>query len=69
MEKNSKIYVDLFPCNECAKEIIQSGIKEVIYLSDKYAHTNETIVSKKKIKCIRMNDYNFIDIVNDKFLR
>ena len=45
--ENSKIYVDLFPCNECAKEIIQSGIKEVIYLSDKYAYTNETIVSKK----------------------
>jgi len=45
--ENSKIFVDLFPCNECAKEIIQSGIKEVIYLSDKYAHTNETIVSKK----------------------
>lgn len=45
--ENAKIYVDLFPCNECAKEIIQSGIKEVIYLSDKYAHTNETIVSKR----------------------
>ncbi len=45
--ENSKIYVDLFPCNECAKEIIQSGIKEVIYLSDKYADTNETIASKK----------------------
>ena len=34
--ENAKIYVDLFPCNECAKIIIQSGIKEVIYLSDKY---------------------------------
>lgn len=45
--ENAKIYVDLFPCNECAKEIIQSGIKEVIYLSDKYAHTEETIASKK----------------------
>lgn len=45
--ENAKIYVDLFPCNECAKEIIQSGIKEVIYLSDKYATTNETIASKK----------------------
>ena len=45
--ENAKIYVDLFPCNECAKEIIQSGIKEVIYLSDKYANTNETIASKK----------------------
>lgn len=45
--ENAKIYVDLFPCNECAKEIIQSGIKEVIYLSDKYADTNETIASKR----------------------
>ena len=34
--ENAKIYVDLFPCNECAKLIIQSGIKEVIYLSDKF---------------------------------
>ena len=32
----SRIYVDLFPCNECAKAIIQSGIREVVYLSDKY---------------------------------
>lgn len=30
------LYVTLFPCNECAKAIIQVGIKEVIYLSDKY---------------------------------
>lgn len=42
----SKIYVDLFPCNECAKAIIQSGIKEVIYLSDKYKHTDENIASR-----------------------
>ena len=41
------IYVDLFPCNECAKAIIQSGIKKVIYLSDKYNGTKENIVSKK----------------------
>ena len=34
--KDSTIYVDLFPCNECAKQIIQSGIKHVIYLCDKY---------------------------------
>ncbi len=45
--ENAKIYVDLFPCNECAKVIIQSGIKEVIYLSDKYAHTDSVIASKK----------------------
>jgi dCMP deaminase len=34
-----RLYVALFPCNECAKVIIQAGITEVIYLSDKYAHT------------------------------
>lgn len=34
--EQAKIYVDLFPCNECAKLIVQSGIKEVIYLSDKF---------------------------------
>lgn len=50
--ENARIYVDLFPCNECAKIIIQSGIKEVIYLSDKYAHTDGTIASKKMFdKC------------------
>jgi len=43
----SRIYVTLFPCNECAKAIIQSHIKEVIYLSDKYADTDATIASKR----------------------
>lgn len=46
---NSKIYVALFPCNECAKAIIQSGIKEVIYLSDKYANTPATQASKRML--------------------
>ena len=45
--ENAKVYVDLFPCNECAKIIIQSGIKEVIYLSDKYAKQDAFIASKK----------------------
>ena len=45
--KGSKIYVALFPCNECAKAIIQSGIKEVIYKSDKYKDTEVVQVSKK----------------------
>ena len=45
--EDAKIYVDLFPCNECAKIIIQSGIKKIIYLSDKYANTDGTIASKK----------------------
>ena len=45
--KGAKIYVSLFPCNECAKAIIQSGIKEIVYESDKYAETDGTIASKK----------------------
>lgn len=45
--KDCTIYVGLFPCNECAKMIIQSGIKKVVYLSDKNAHRPEYIASKK----------------------
>ncbi len=45
--ENSKIYVALFPCNECAKAIIQSGIKEVVYLSDKYDGTPGNRASKR----------------------
>ena len=42
-----KIYVTLFPCNECAKAIIQSGIKEIYYLSDKYHDTPMQRVSRR----------------------
>lgn len=42
-----KLYVTLFPCNECAKVIIQSGIKEFVYLSDKYDGTEGNIAAKK----------------------
>ncbi len=45
--KEATCYSTLFPCNECAKAIIQSGIKEVVYLSDKYADTESTIASKR----------------------
>ena len=48
--KNSRIYVALFPCNECAKAIIQSGIKEVIYKEDKYADTEAVKISKRMLK-------------------
>jgi len=44
--KGCIIYVALFPCNECAKAIIQSGIREVVYLSDKYAETDSVKASK-----------------------
>ena len=57
------LYVDLFPCNECAKAIIQCGIKKVIYLSDKYDGTKENIVAKKLfdecgIEYIKYNEKN-----------
>ena len=41
------IYTALFPCNECAKVIIQAGIREVIYLSDKYAETDSMRASRR----------------------
>lgn len=43
------LYVTLFPCNECAKAIIQSGIKELVYLSDKYSDSDNNIASKKML--------------------
>ena len=48
--KDSTIYVTLFPCNECAKLIIQSQIKEVVYLSDKHALDLSTQASKRMFK-------------------
>ena len=45
--RGSRLYEALFPCNECAKAIIQSGVKEEFYLSDKYAATPATIASKR----------------------
>lgn len=52
--QNSRIYVALFPCNECAKAIIQAGIREVVYLSDKYADTDAAKASR------RMLEYAFV---------
>ena len=45
--RDCKIYVTLFPCNECAKAIIQSGIKEVIYMDDKYDGALNNLASKR----------------------
>ena len=47
--RGSKLYVALFPCNECAKAIIQSGVAEVVYLSDKYAGTPMNVASKRML--------------------
>ena len=45
--RGATVYVTLFPCNECTKAIIQTGIREVIYLQDKYADTDSVIASKR----------------------
>jgi len=44
--RDCRIYVALFPCNECTKVIIQAGIREIIYLSDKYKDTHSVMASK-----------------------
>ena len=46
---DSRIFVSLFPCHECAKAIIQAGIKEVVYLSDKYNGTESDNASKRML--------------------
>ena len=48
--EGTKLYVSLFPCNECAKAIIQSGIRRIVYESDKYADTDGTVASKTMLK-------------------
>ncbi len=45
--KGCTVYTTLFPCNECAKAIIQSGIKEVVYMADKYADSDSVIAAKR----------------------
>src|SRR5699024_52317 len=47
--KDSRSYVALFPCNECAKAIIQAGIKEIIYISDKYYDTDNNRASRRML--------------------
>lgn len=58
--EGSKLYVTLFPCNECAKAIIQSGIKEVVYDDNKYADTPSVIASKRMLKSagVKLTNYN-----------
>jgi dCMP deaminase len=48
--QNAKIYTTLFPCNECTKALIQAGISEVIYLSDKYSDTSSVMAAKRMMK-------------------
>ena len=47
--KGARVYVSLFPCNECAKAIIQCGIKTIIYADDKYGDTAAVRASKRML--------------------
>lgn len=47
--QGATIYVTLFPCNECTKAIIQSGIKNLVYISDKYKDLEMTVASKRML--------------------
>ena len=57
--EGAKIYVTLFPCNECAKAIIQSGIRTVIYECDKYADTAGVIASKRMMDAAGVRYYHY----------
>ncbi|MBQ1400094.1 MAG: dCMP deaminase family protein [Lachnospiraceae bacterium] len=57
--EGAKLYVTLFPCNECAKAIIQTGIRTVVYESDKYALTPSTRASKRMFDAAGIRYYHY----------
>ena len=57
--EGAKLYVTLFPCNECAKAIIQAGIITVIYDSDKYADEPSTVASKRMMDAAGVRYYRY----------
>ncbi len=57
--EGAKMYVSLFPCNECAKAIIQAGIKTLIYDEDKYAETPSVIASKRMLNQAGVRYYRY----------
>ena len=57
--ENAKLYVSLFPCNECAKAIIQAGIRTIIYESDKYAQSAATRASKRMLNAAGVRYYQY----------
>ena len=63
--EGAKLYVTMFPCNECAKEVIQVGIKDIIYLDDKYVNTNGVIASKRMLDVCNIK-YSKLDLDKSK---
>lgn len=66
--KGAKLYTTLFPCNECAKAIIQAGIKELIYMADKYADTDAVIASKRMLTSAGVTYRQYIKLNKDVVL-
>jgi dCMP deaminase len=63
----ARLYVGLFPCNECAKLIIQSGIVEIIYLSDKYKDTDSVKAARKMFEKAGVKERQLI--IKNKFIK
>lgn len=63
--KDCTMYVALFPCNECAKMIIQAGVRHVVYLSDKHAHKPQTNAAKRMFDAagVRYETTSFICVL------
>ncbi|KAH8259206.1 hypothetical protein KR026_000723 [Drosophila bipectinata] len=70
------LYTTLFPCNECTKLIIQSGISKVLYLSDKYCEKDSVKASRKMLQLAGVEvirhvpqqaqiNINFAEILNE----
>lgn len=57
--EGSKLYVTLFPCNECAKAIIQAGIRTLIYACDKYSETPAVRASKRMLNAAGVRYYQY----------
>lgn len=62
--QGATIYVTLFPCNECTKAIIQSGIKNLVYISDKYKNLEMTVASKRMLDSANIS-YTQIESIAD----
>ncbi len=58
--KDCTIYVALFPCNECAKQIIQADIGEIVYISDKYAHLPQYRASRRMLNAAGVRLRQFV---------
>ena len=57
--RGARLYVALFPCNECAKAIIQAGIKTLVYDCDKYASTPSVLASKRMLDSAGVRYYQY----------